>query len=95
MRRRLPLLALFGHGAMSELSPLSGAKQTSRRKAATSVFDPLRKSARGIVRLVVSIPAIHPVPDIRRSSGGSDASRVDTSVRGDVVDLAARSTDIH
>jgi hypothetical protein len=27
--------------------------------------------------------------------GGSDASRVDTSVRGDVVDLAARSTDIH
>ena len=41
------------------------------------------------------ILAVHPVPDIRRSSGGSDASRVDTSVRGDVVDLAARSTDIH
>jgi hypothetical protein len=41
------------------------------------------------------IPAVHPVPDIRRSTGGSDASRVDTSVRGDVVDLAARSTDIH
>jgi hypothetical protein len=41
------------------------------------------------------IPAIHPVPDIRHSSGGSDASRVDKAVRGDVVDLAARSTDIH
>jgi hypothetical protein len=27
---------------MSELSPLSGVKQTSRRKAATSVFDPAR-----------------------------------------------------
>src|SRR6266850_8339190 len=41
------------------------------------------------------IPAIHPAPDIRRSSGGSDASRVNKAVRGDVVDLAARSTDIH
>jgi hypothetical protein len=41
------------------------------------------------------IPAIHPAPDIRRSSGGSDASRVNQAVRGDVVDLAARSTDIH
>ena len=41
------------------------------------------------------IPAIHPVPDIRRSSGGSDASRVDSPVRGDVVDLAARDTDVH
>ena len=36
-----------------------------------------------------------PLPDIGRSSGGSDASRVDTSVRGDIVDFAARSTDIH
>ena len=34
-------------------------------------------------------------PDIGCSSGGSDASRVDTSVRGDIVDLAARRTDIH
>ena len=31
----------------------------------------------------------------RRSFGGSDASRVDTAIRGDVVDLAARRTDIH
>jgi hypothetical protein len=29
------------------------------------------------------------------SFGGSDASRVDKAVRGDVIDLAARSTDIH
>jgi hypothetical protein len=41
------------------------------------------------------VPAIHSVPDIRRSSGRSDASRVDISVRGDVVDLATRRTDIH
>ena len=41
------------------------------------------------------IPAIHPAPDIRRSSGGLDASRVNQAIRGDVVDLAARSTDIH
>jgi hypothetical protein len=27
--------------------------------------------------------------------GGSDASQVNTSVRGEVVDLAARDTDIH
>src|SRR6266478_5295431 len=47
------------------------------------------------VRLTVST-SCHPLlPDIGCSSGGSDASRVDTSVRGDIVDLAARSTDIH
>jgi hypothetical protein len=32
---------------------------------------------------------------ISTSFGGSDASRVNTSVRGEVVDLAARDTDIH
>jgi len=38
----------------------------------------------------------HPyLADIERSFGGSDASRVNTSVRGEVVDLAARDTDIH
>ena len=51
---------------------------------------------RGMVRLDVS-NAGHPlVPDITHSSmGGSDASRIDRVVRGDVVDLAARGTDIH
>src|SRR6516164_3224699 len=39
----------------------------------------------------VPIPAIHPASDI----GGSDASWVDRAVRGDVVDLAARSPHIH
>jgi hypothetical protein len=39
---------------------------------------------------------VHPsLPDIGRSFGGSDALRVNTSVRGEVVDLAARYTDIH
>ena len=47
------------------------------------------------VRLTVSTSGHPPLPDIGCSSGGSDASRVDTSVRGDIVDLAARSTDIH
>ncbi len=38
----------------------------------------------------------HPyLAEIERSFGGSDAPRVNTPVRGDVVDLAARSTDIH
>ena len=38
----------------------------------------------------------HPyLADIERSFGGSDAPRVDTPVRGDVLDLAARSADIH
>ena len=36
-----------------------------------------------------------PLPDIGRSFGRSDASRIDTAVRGDIVDLAARSADIH
>jgi hypothetical protein len=47
------------------------------------------------VRLTVSTSGHPLLPDIGCSSGGSDASRVDTSVRGDIVDLAARSTDIH
>jgi hypothetical protein len=33
-------MALFGHGAMSELSPLSGVKRKSKFGAATSVIDP-------------------------------------------------------
>ena len=36
-----------------------------------------------------------PSADIGRSFGGSDASRVGISVRGDVVDLATRNPDIH
>jgi hypothetical protein len=36
-----------------------------------------------------------PVPDIGRSFGGSDALRVNTSVRGEVVNLAAHDADIH
>jgi hypothetical protein len=47
------------------------------------------------VRLVVPNSGHPPLPDVGRSFGGSDASRVDTSVRGDVVDLAACSADIH
>jgi hypothetical protein len=48
---------------------------------------------RAMVRLVGS--GHPPLPDIGRSFGGSDALRVNTSVRGEVVDLAARDTDIH
>jgi hypothetical protein len=34
---RLPLLALFGHGEMSDLSPLSGVKRKSHFRDARSV----------------------------------------------------------
>ena len=40
MRRALPLLALFGPHAMSELSPLSGAKRKLEFGAAKADFDP-------------------------------------------------------
>ena len=39
-RRIWQLLALNGPPGMSVQCPLSGVKQTSRRKAATSAFDP-------------------------------------------------------
>jgi hypothetical protein len=38
----LPVLALFGHGTMSELSPLTGAKRKSDLGAVRSAFDPER-----------------------------------------------------
>jgi hypothetical protein len=50
---------------------------------------------RAIVHLVVSNSGHPPNAKNQRSSDGSDASRVDTAVRGDVVDFAARSADIH
>jgi hypothetical protein len=39
------VLALFRHAERAWRCPLTGAKQTSRRKAATSVFDPQRTLA--------------------------------------------------
>ena len=48
-----------------------------------------------MIDLVVANSGPPPLPDIERSFGKSYASRIDTSVRGDVIDLAARSTDIH
>ena len=80
---------------MSVQCPLSEVKQTYRRRAATSVYDPYRKSLSGHWSVWK-----HPIPTVHRcqistSFGGSDASRVGISVRGDVVDLAARNTDIH
>ena len=56
--------------------------------------DPYRQLPRGMVRLVVSNSGHPPSPDIARSFGGPDSSRVDRSVRGDVVDLAARRADV-
>jgi hypothetical protein len=35
-----PLMALFGHGAMSDLGPLCGVIQTSHFKGVRTVFDP-------------------------------------------------------
>jgi hypothetical protein len=39
-RRMSLLLALFGHGAMSELSPLSGVKRKLDFGAVRAAFDP-------------------------------------------------------
>ena len=36
-------VALFGHGAMSDLSPLSGVEQRSDSGAVRTAFDPSRK----------------------------------------------------
>jgi hypothetical protein len=38
-------LALFGHGAMSDLSPFSGVKPTWAGRRGMSACDPTRKSA--------------------------------------------------
>src|SRR5260370_7597464 len=43
---KCPLLAPFGRGAMSDLSPLSGEERKSNFEAARSVDDPNRKSGR-------------------------------------------------
>ena len=40
-----PFMALFGHGAMSDLSPLSGVKRKSVFGAVRSAFDPSATSA--------------------------------------------------
>jgi hypothetical protein len=48
-----------------------------------------------MVHLVVSNSGPHQLPDIGRSFGRSDASRIDTSIRGDVVDLTARDTNVY
>src|SRR5882757_7640148 len=45
VRILLPLLALFGHGAMSARSPLSGVKRKSDFGAVRTVFDPELTSA--------------------------------------------------
>src|SRR6266576_6615516 len=43
-RLRCRLMALFGHGAMSDLSPLSGVKRKLDFGAVRSAFDPERTS---------------------------------------------------
>ena len=47
-----------------------------------------------MVHPVVSSFGLPSVPDIRPSSCGPDASWIDITVRGDVVDLTARDADI-
>src|SRR6266404_7789338 len=46
MRREMSLMAPSGHGAMSDLSPLSGAKRKSDLGAVRSAYDPERTIAR-------------------------------------------------
>ncbi len=81
---------------MSDLSPLSGGERKSNFGAVRSVDGPIPEvGLRAMGRLVVSDFDRQPLPRYRTSFGGSDASRVDSPVRGDVIDLAARSADIH
>ena len=70
------------------------AKRFLRRSAAPSLTHTEVGSGH-LLHLVVSNYRPQPLPDIERSFGRSNASRIDTSVRGDVIDLAARSADIH
>ena len=56
--------------------------------------DPYGELAPGMERLVVSNFGHPPSPDIARSFGGPDSSRVDRAVRSDVVDLTARRADV-
>jgi hypothetical protein len=44
LRCMSPLLARFGHAAMSALSPLPGVKRKSDLRAVRSAFDPRRTS---------------------------------------------------
>ena len=45
LRCMSPEVALFGHGAMSDLSPLSGAKRKLDFGAARSAVDPVETSS--------------------------------------------------
>ena len=47
-----------------------------------------------MVHLVVANSGPHQLPDIGRSFGGSDASRIHTSVRCNVVDFTAGDADV-
>src|SRR6476660_9101574 len=69
--------------------------KTFSRRSAMPPFDPYwsRPLGNGASARVPFRPP--PLPDIGRSFGRSDASRIDTAVPGDIVDFAARSPDIH
>src|SRR3954471_4639790 len=78
---------------------LCGGREVTRvptakvaRSGQTDAFDPIPEAGpeEWCVRACL-IPSTYR----RRKSNGSDASRVNKAVRGDVVDLAARSTYIH
>jgi hypothetical protein len=67
-RRRLPPLALFGHGAMSDSSPLSGEERKSNFGAARSVDDPTATLAAFRHSTVKS--QLRPKPNSRERSMG-------------------------
>ena len=49
-----PVVARFGHGAMSDLSPLSGEERKSNFGAARSVNDP--KRTLGLISVLPTLP---------------------------------------
>ena len=78
------------------LHHLLSVQRTCRASGDTSEPDQTHSGSRPpeVARLEVYNLAVYRW-QVSQPFGGSDASWVDTSVRGDVVDLAARSTDVH
>jgi hypothetical protein len=70
----LPKMALLGHGAVSELSPLSGVKQKLDFGAVRAAFDPLRKSRS---RTKMGRSTVAPSMRSGRQSGGRGPYRFD------------------
>jgi pyrimidine deaminase RibD-like protein len=76
------IVQVFGHAETARRCPLIGAKQTFRRKAATSVFEPCRPQLAGADCLSFLIAAqharfhvLHKQGDLKCKGVGANLSR--------------------